>query len=290
LRKFRLNKSILKKLYTLNCKGRLINLATPRIMGILNRTPDSFYEGGRSNTTLEILQRAGRMLDAGATFLDVGGYSSRPGAKDISIDEELDRVLPAIEAIIDAYPNALISVDTFRAEVAKKAVEAGAAMVNDISGGTLDTKMLNTIAQLQVPYVMMHIKGSPQNMQSKTDYKNLTGEVLLHLSQRIRAAREVGINDLICDPGFGFAKTREQNFELLRDLNRFNLLDCPLLVGVSRKSMIYKSLDTTAENALNGSTFLHGFALQGGAHILRVHDVSEAVECVQLWTELRKGD
>ena len=277
-------------MFTLNCKGRLIDLSTPRVMGILNRTPDSFYDGGRTNTTLEVLDRAGHMLEAGATFLDVGGYSTRPGAKDISVAEELDRVLPAIEAILRNYPDALVSVDTFRAEVARRAVEAGAALVNDISAGLLDEQMLNTVAQLQVPYIMMHIKGSPQDMQNRTDYNDLVGEVLYQLSERIRAARAVGINDLVCDPGFGFAKTRQQNFELLRHLDEFRLLECPLLVGVSRKSMIYKTLDSTPDNALNGSTFLHGFALQAGAHILRVHDVTEAVECVRLWEALRAGD
>lgn len=276
--------------HTLNCKGRLVELSTPRVMGILNRTPDSFYDGGRTNTTLEVLDRAGHMLEAGATFLDVGGYSTRPGARDISPAEELDRVLPAIEAILSNYPDALISVDTFRAEVALQAVKAGAAMVNDISGGLLDANMLSTIASLQVPYVMMHIKGTPQDMQSRTDYNDLTGEVLFHLSERIRAARALGINDIVCDPGFGFAKTREQNFELLRYLDEFRLLECPLLVGISRKSMIYKTLGTTPDQALNGTSFLHGFALQAGAHILRVHDVTEAMQCVRLWEALQADD
>ncbi|MFT5982763.1 MAG: dihydropteroate synthase [Ulvibacter sp.] len=267
---------------TLNCKGELIDLSVPRVMGIINATPDSFYDGGKTVVLKEILKQAERMLNEGATFLDIGGYSSRPGADNVSETEELQRVLPAIEAVIKEFPETLISVDSFRSKVAKSAVETGAAIVNDISGGTRDAEMLSTVSKLKVPFIAMHMRGTPQTMTQLTDYKNVTRDVLKYFSKRLAMARAAGINDIIADPGFGFAKTREQSFELLNNLELFKHLDVPYLIGVSRKSLIYKTLETTAENALNGTTALHAIALLKGASILRVHDVREAVECVKL--------
>ncbi len=267
---------------TINCKGTLIDLSTPKVMGILNLTPDSFYDGGALKTDAALLSQAEKMLNQGATFLDVGGYSSRPGATDISITEEISRVIPAIELVLKNFPEALISIDTFRSEVAKKAIESGAAIINDISAGKLDEAMLPTVAQLQVPYVMMHMRGTPQTMQSLSDYENITLEVLRYFSERIAAARALGINDILADPGFGFAKTIPQNFELLSNLELFKNLNVPLLIGVSRKGMIHKTLNITPQEALNGTITLNSIALLKGANILRVHDVKEAVECVEL--------
>jgi len=267
---------------TLTCKGTLIDLNTPKVMGILNITPDSFYDGGTLHSEVEVLRQAEKMLKEGATFLDVGGYSSRPHAEEVSEKEELERVLPTIKALIKHFPEALISIDTFRSEVAKKAVEAGAVMVNDISAGNLDPKMMATVASLQVPYVMMHMKGSPQTMASLSHYENITKEVLYYFSEKLAKARALGLNDVIADPGFGFAKTRQQNFELLSHLELFKILEVPLLVGISRKSMIYKTLQSTPQEALNGTTALHSVALLKGASLLRVHDVKEAIECITL--------
>ena len=272
---------------TINCKGALIDLSTPKVMGIINATPDSFYDGGKTVVLKEILKQAERMLNEGATFLDIGGYSSRPGADDVSESEELQRVLPAIEAVIKEFPNALISVDSFRSKVAKSATESGAAIVNDISGGTRDADMLSTVSKLKVPFIAMHMRGTPQTMTQLTDYKNITLDVLKYFSERLAEARVAGISDIIADPGFGFAKTREQSFELLNNLELFKHLEVPYLIGVSRKSLIYKTLETTAENALNGTTALHAIALLKGASILRVHDVREAVECVNLLQALK---
>ena len=272
---------------TLNCHGKLIDLSVPKVMGILNVTPDSFYDGGKTFNEKEILKQAEKMLSEGATFLDVGGYSTRPGADEISENEETRRVVEAVESILKKFPETLISVDTFRSGVAKKAVEAGAAIVNDVSGGTLDAEMYKTVAQLKVPYVLMHMRGNPKTMTKHIDYKNVTVEVLKDLSEKIALARAEGIDDIITDPGFGFAKTREQSFQLLNNLELFQNLGAPILVGVSRKSMIYKTLQTSAENALNGTTSLNTIALLKGASILRVHDVKEAVECVKLFQNLK---
>lgn len=255
-------------------------------MGIINVTPDSFYDGGKTFSEKEILKQAERMLSEGATFLDVGGYSTRPGAEEISETEEIRRVVEAVECILKRFPEALISVDTFQSEVAKKAVESGAMIVNDVSGGTLDAEMYNTVAKLKVPYILMHMRGTPKTMAKLTDYKNVTLEVLKNLAEKIALARAVGINDIIADPGFGFAKTREQSFQLLNNLELFQNLDVPILVGVSRKSFIYKTLETSAENALNGTTSLNTIALLKEGKILRVHDVKEAVECVKLRSEV----
>ena len=273
---------------TINCKGTLIDLVRPRVMGIINVTPDSFYDGGATTLEHQIIKQASQMLDQGATILDVGGYSSRPGATDISEEQEIDRVIPAIKAIIKAFPKALISIDSFRSNVVKQAVKAGACIANDISAGKLDPKMIETIGDLQIPYCMMHMRGTPQTMKSLTDYKNITKEVLFYFSERVAAARAHNINDIIIDPGFGFAKTTHQNFELLNHLELFESLDIPLLAGVSRKSMVYKTLDITPKQALNGTTALHMVALQKGARILRVHDVQPAIECIKLFEQLDK--
>lgn len=267
---------------TVNCKGTLIDLDSPKIMGILNLTPDSFYDGGELQDDRSVLLKAEQLLNEGACFLDVGGYSSRPGADEVPTEAEINRVIPSIELLLKNFPEALISIDTFRSEVAQRAVEAGAAMVNDISGGDLDGAMLATIAKLQVPYIMMHMRGTPKNMSTLNQYDNITKEVVFELSQKIANARSLGINDIIADPGFGFAKNIQQNFQMLKHLEHFLHLDVPLLVGISRKSMIYKTLKTTPEEALNGTTALNAIALFKGAHILRVHDVKEAVECVHL--------
>ena len=272
---------------TLNCYGKLIDLSVPKVMGIINVTPDSFYDGGKTFSEKEILKQAEKMLSEGAAFLDIGGYRTRPGADEISGTEEIRRVAEAVEIILKNFPEALISVDTFRSEVAKKAVEAGAAIVNDVSGGTLDPEMYKTVAKLKVPYILMHMRGTPKTMAKLTDYKNVTVEVLNDLSEKIALARAEGINDIIADPGFGFAKTREQSFQILNNLELFQNLEVPILAGVSRKSMIYKTLNTSADNALNGTTSLNTIALLKGASILRVHDVKEAVECVKLWCEVR---
>lgn len=267
---------------TINCKGALISLDIPRVMGIINVTPDSFYDGGKTTTQQLILQQASQMLEEGATFLDIGGYSSRPGATDISETEEIERVIPAIENIIKEFPEVLISIDTFRSKVAKAAIDAGACIANDISGGQLDPNMMDVVANLQVPYILMHMRGTPQNMKQKTDYTNITKEVLFYFSKQLASARKAGINDVIVDPGFGFAKTTAQSFELLSHFELLQTIDTPILAGVSRKSMIYKSLNITPNEALNGTTVLNTIALQKGASILRVHDVKAAVEAVKL--------
>lgn len=270
----------------INCKGQLIDLFEPKVMGIINITPDSFYSGSRANSDKEILKKAEQMLNEGAAFLDLGAYSSRPGADDIPEEEELKRMLPSIEMILKEFPKTMISVDTFRSGVAKKSIEAGGAIINDISAGKLDEKMLQTVAGLQVPYIMMHMKGTPQNMKDLNQYEDLIGDILFYFSERIAAARKLGINDLIIDPGFGFAKNITQNFELLKKLEIFNNLELPLLAGISRKSMIWKKLAIAPEEALNGTTSLNTIALLKGANILRVHDVKEAVECIKLTREV----
>lgn len=271
---------------SINCKGQLLDLTIPKVMGILNVTPDSFYDGGKYKNEADIINQVEKMLSEGATFIDVGAYSSRPNADDISEDEELKRIIPVIDLILKNFPDTLISVDTFRSKIAKQSIEAGAALINDISAGKIDGNMLQTVAELQVPYIMMHMKGTPQTMKQQSNYTNVLKEVLFYFSERIATARQLGIIDLIVDPGFGFSKTIEQNFELLNKLEHFNILDLPIMVGVSRKSMIYKTLQNTPEDALNGTTALNTIALQKGASILRVHDVKEAMECVKLTRQL----
>jgi dihydropteroate synthase len=271
---------------TINCKGNLIDLLVPKVMGILNITPDSFFDGGNYTNYAAILNQVEKMLLEGATFIDIGAYSSKPGAKFVSEEEELARLLPVIELILAKFPETLISVDTFRSEVAKQAIAKGAALINDISAGLLDDKMLETVAQLQVPYIMMHMKGNPQTMQSLANYEDVVKEVLFYFSERINAARSFGLNDIIVDPGFGFAKTLEHNYEIMQKLAYFSILELPILVGVSRKSMVYKLLESTPQEALNGTTVLNTVALQKGAAILRVHDVKEAVECIKIYQNL----
>jgi dihydropteroate synthase len=271
---------------TINCKGQLIDLLTPKVMGILNVTPDSFYDGGRFTAHKEILLQVEKMLQEGATFIDIGGQSSKPNAQLVSVDEELTRVVTVVDLILKNFPQAILSIDTFNSKVAKLCIENGAAIINDISAGMLDNKMMETVAQLQVPYIMMHMKGTPQTMQKLTNYDNLMKELLFYFSERVATARSLGINDLIVDPGFGFAKTIEQNFELLSKLELFDMLELPVLVGLSRKSMIYKTLESISENSLNGTSVLNTLALTKGAKILRVHDVKEAMECVKLYSKI----
>lgn len=275
---------------TINCKGKLLNLDSPIVMGILNVTPDSFYDGGNLVNEQKIIEKAGEMIADGATILDIGGYSSKPGAAEVSQEEEMSRVIPAISAISKKYPEAIISIDTFRSEVAKKAIEAGACMVNDISAGELDANMFATISQLQVPYCLMHMQGKPQNMQDNPEYTNVLTEVYYSLSEKIEKLKKLGVNDLIIDVGFGFGKSIEHNFELLNNLDYFNTLNLPILAGVSRKSMIYKTLNSSPSEALNGTTALHSFALMKGANILRVHDVKEAKETITLYIKLTQND
>jgi dihydropteroate synthase len=274
---------------TINCNGSLIDLKSPKVMGILNVTPDSFYDGGTYSKLSDVLKHVEHMLTNGATFIDVGAYSSRPNADDVSETEELERSVPVIEAISKTFPEALISIDTFRSSVAKACVNAGASLVNDISAGQLDKEMMPTVATLQVPYIMMHMKGTPQTMTSNTNYDNLTKDILSYFSEKISEANVLGINDIILDVGFGFSKTREQNFELLNHLDSFNITGLPMLVGLSRKSTIYKTLNTTASKALNGTTAMHAWVLQQGSNILRVHDVKETMEVITLYNALKSN-
>ncbi|WP_314151884.1 dihydropteroate synthase [Capnocytophaga granulosa] len=269
----------------INCKGELICFDTPKVMGILNITPDSFYAQSRT-TPAEVLRKAEQMLEEGATFVDIGGYSSRPNAQEVSPQEELQRVVPVVEALVKHFPDIRISVDTFRAEVARESLEAGACIINDISAGQIDPAIWEVVAHYQVPYIAMHMRGTPQTKQTYTEYDKLTKDILYYFSQIKDKARQLRINDLIVDPGFGFSKTLAQNYELMQQLALFKALECPILVGISRKTMIYKLLDTTPETALNGTTVLNTFALLHGADILRVHDVKEAVECVKIVGEL----
>jgi len=270
---------------TIRCKGQLIDLSMPKVMGILNVTPNSFFDGGKYQNESEILAKVEKMLNDGATFIDIGAYSSKPSAEFVSEAEELQRITPIINLILKHFPETLLSIDTFRSQVAKACIENGASIINDISAGNLDTKMLETIAKYNVPYIMMHMRGTPQTMQTMTNYDNIVKEILFYFSERVAKARSYGINDLIVDPGFGFAKTLEQNYEVLQKMELFEILELPLLAGFSRKSMIYKTLNSTADEALNGTTVLNTIALTKGAKILRVHDVKEAMECITLFNK-----
>lgn len=267
---------------TINIKGKLMDFSSPKIMGILNITPDSFYDGGMFDSNKKILKQVEKMLEDGADIIDIGGCSSKPGSKKVIIDDEIKRVIPTIELIKSKFNEAIISVDTFRSEVAKKAVNSGASIVNDISAGELDPNMFNCVAELGIPYIMMHMQGSPQTMQNKPNYNNVVNDIITNLSKKIFRARELGIIDIVVDPGFGFGKTLEHNYQILNDLSFFKELDCPILVGISRKSMIYKILNNDPKNALNGTTCLNTVALSKGANILRVHDVKEAKEIIKL--------
>lgn len=273
---------------TINCRGQLIDISTPAVMGIINITPDSFFSGSRFNSEAAILERVGQVVDEGGSMVDVGAYSSRPGAENVSADIELARLLPALKVIRDRYPNLIVSVDTFRAEVAERVVTEGFAdIINDISGGEMDGAMFDTVARLKVPYILMHMQGTPDTMQLNPTYRDVVADVSLWLSERVDKLRSMGVNDIIIDPGFGFGKTVEHNYSVLNRLDEFRLFQLPLLVGLSRKSMIYKVLDGDPEGSLNGTTALNTVALLKGANILRVHDVKEAVECVKLVSELK---
>jgi len=267
---------------TINCKGTLIDLSEPKVMGILNFTPDSFFDGGSYSSDKDILKQTEKMISEGADFIDVGTYSSRPNARFVSAEEEIKRMKYVLKILTKEFPDVIYSIDTFRSEVAQMTLENGGAIINDISAGNLDKKMMSIVGKYQVPYIMMHMVGTPQTMTKFTDYKNLIKEVMFYFSQKIKLAREHQINDLIIDVGFGFSKTIAQNFELLRNLELFKTLELPNLVGISRKKMIYQTLDTTPDNALNGTTILNTIALQKGANILRVHDVKQAKEAIKL--------
>lgn len=271
---------------TINCKGQLIDLSKPKVMGILNVTPNSFFDGGKYKNADEIVAQVQKMLSEGATFIDIGAYSSKPNAEFVSVEEEIARIVPIVELLVQQFPNILISIDTFRSEVAEACILKGAALINDISAGKLDELMLGVVAKYNVPYIMMHMRGTPQTMTTLTQYEDVVKEVLLYFSERIAAARSLGIHDLIVDPGFGFAKTLEQNYEVLQKMELLQQLELPILAGVSRKSMIYKVLNTNASESLNGTTTLNTISLVKGASILRVHDVKEAVECVTLFNAM----
>lgn len=280
---------MLEKARYINVKGNLIDLGIPRVMGILNITPDSFYTGSRFRDKDEIVKAAEKMLTEGADFIDVGGYSSRPGATDISPEDEKQRVLPAINYILQEFPDTIISVDTFRSDVALDAVKlCGAAMVNDISGGEGDPGMFSLIAELNVPYILMHMKGTPSTMQKNPQYNDVISEILTWFGNKSVTLRESGVKDIIIDPGFGFGKSPSHNFELLRRLSEFSVIGFPVLAGLSRKSMIWKTLDITPDDSLNGTTILNTIVLMKGVNILRVHDVKEAVETVRLISMIRK--
>lgn len=274
---------------TLNCKGRLLSLERPVVMGILNTSPDSFYDGGRYQSLDAALRQTEQMLSEGAAIIDVGGMSSRPGAAQISIQEELRRVLPVIEAIAGRFPEAFISIDTVHAQTAREAVAAGACIVNDISAGRLTEGMYETVAELGVPYILMHMQGRPETMQQQAQYDDVVQEVLDFLIAEVGRLQAAGVKDILLDPGFGFGKTIEHNFQLLQNLHVLGILPYPVLVGISRKSMIYRSLGIPPEEALNGTTALHIVALQQGALVLRVHDVAEAVQVVRLWEQLQSA-
>ena len=272
---------------TITLNQQLLDLSTPRVMAIMNLTPDSFYDGGQLKNHEQLLAKVQQFIDEGASIIDLGGYSTRPGAVNISVEEEMSRVVPVVKLIREHFKDIPMSVDTFRSQVARSALEQGASMVNDVSGATADDLMLDLISEYQVPYVGMHMRGTPQTMSTLTDYQDIVFEIRYFFSTLAEKAAKRNINDLIIDPGLGFAKTIAQNFHLLYHLEAFKLLDLPVLIGLSRKSMIYKTLNTTPENALNGSSALHMAALERGAHLLRVHDVKEAQECIKLYTQLR---
>ena len=276
-------------MYSINCKGKLLSLESPVVMGIINITPDSFYEGHLAASPGALVDMAGKMLEEGAGILDIGGQSTRPGSERITAAEECDRILPVIENIHRAFPDAILSVDTYQHEVAANAVQAGVSIVNDISAGEMDPEMIPTVAGLGVPYICMHMQGTPETMQQQPSYQNVVKELLDYFVKKIDQCQKAGIMDIIIDPGFGFGKTIGHNFQLLNRLELFKILDKPLLAGLSRKSTIYKTLGVTAGEALNGTTVLNTIALLKGASILRVHDVKEAVECIRLVTAMQQA-
>ena len=272
----------------INVNGRLMNLSEPQVMGILNVTPDSFYAGSRGVTEQSIVDRLHQCMNEGASIVDIGAYSSRPGAQEVSVAEEMERLRTGLELVRKHRPDAIVSVDTFRADVAKMCVEEyGVALINDISAGQMDNQMFTTIARLGVPYIIMHMKGTPQDMQIAPKYDHFLKEIFYYFSEKVQELRDLGVKDIIIDPGFGFGKTLEHNYELMNHLEEFVLFELPILVGISRKSMIYRLLDITPEEALTGTTALNTIALQKGAHILRVHDVREAVETVKIVQKMK---
>lgn len=283
------NNSLKNTMYTLNCKGRLLVIEKPVVMGILNLTPDSFYSGSRVQVMEQVLQRAGQMIDEGATILDIGGQSTRPGSNRISAEEELQRVLPAIKSIKEKYPSTFLSIDTYHSTVAKEAVAAGADIVNDISAGEMDMQMLSTVSAINVPYIAMHMKGTPETMQQNATYENVTKEVVDYFIHKIEACKNAGIKDIIIDPGFGFGKTIEHNFQLLKKLDVFKIFNVPVLAGLSRKATIYKTLQLSPEESLNGTTVLNTIAITKGASVLRVHDVKEAMQVIHLYEAYSKA-
>lgn len=275
-----------RKKLTLNTRGKLIDCSSPQVMGILNLTPDSFYDGGKHQTAAQVIKQCAQMLEEGANIIDIGAYSSRPGAEAISPEEETKRLIPLLKIIVKEFPNVCISIDTFRSPVAKAAVEEGATIINDISGGELDPDMFATVAQLKVPYILMHMKGSPAFMAQLTQYQNIILEIKNYFGNKIKQLQSLGVIDVVIDPGFGFAKTSEQNYELLNQLDSLNIFGVPILIGVSRKSMIYKVLQVSPQEALNGTTAVHMVALLKGANLLRVHDVKPAVEAIKIYSQL----
>ena len=272
----------------INCKGKLIDLSSPKVMGVLNLTPDSFYDGNKFDNEKKILNQVEKMLNDGATFIDIGAYSSRPGATHISEDEEKSRIIGTVNLLISKFPDAILSIDTFRSSIADECLHAGASIINDITASKYDSEILKIAHKHNAPYVMMHMKGMPQDMMKQNKYDNLIKDILYYFSKKIEAARIVKVNDIIIDPGFGFSKNIDQNYNLLKNLGLLKSIDLPILVGLSRKSMIYKLLKTTPELALNGTTSLNTIALLNGAKILRVHDVKEAIECVKISNQFNK--
>ena len=276
-----------KQRISINCKGSLVDLSKPKVMGILNLTPDSFYDGGSYNSIDAACIQCNKMIEDGADFIDLGAYSSKPGTEEVSEEEELKRLLPTLEKLTVEFPQTLFSIDTFRSKIASMSIDRGAAIINDISAGGFDPEMLNTVGKHQVPFIAMHMQGNPATMQIKPTYDNVVDEVVFFFSEKINEARAAGINDIILDPGFGFGKTKVHNFELLKKLETFQCFNVPVLAGVSRKSMIYKTLNIDAASALNGTTVLHTIALTKKAQLLRVHDVKEAKECIELLEALQ---
>ncbi len=280
--------TLIRQNHRLNLNGKIVEINEPKVVGILNVTPDSFHSGSRVSSVEQAIRQAGKMIEEGAFMLDIGAASSRPGAGEVPVTEELDRILPVIEALTANFPETPVSADTYRSEVARAAVEAGAAAINDISAGDLDNRMIATVAGLGVPYIIMHMQGTPETMQHNPQYEDVVTEVLDKLAEKVNQCAAAGINDIIVDPGFGFGKTVEHNYRLLKYLNRLALTGCPVMVGISRKSMINKVLGTRPAEALNGTTALHMIALLNGADFLRVHDVKEAVECVKIYTKYKE--
>lgn len=275
---------------SLNCNGHLLNLEIPKVMGILNVTPDSFFDGGKFSDLNLAIERVGQMIEEGASIIDIGGMSSRPGAEVIDIEEEALRVLPVIKRVKQTFPDAIMSIDTVHSEIAQKAIDEGASIINDISGGTIDNRIWEVANKNNVPYILMHMKGKPSTMQLNPKYEDVVLDILKYLRDMVYKLRSLGIKDIVIDPGFGFGKTVQQNYDLLGGLASFRILDCPILVGLSRKSMIYKLLDNTPNDALNGTTAVHMIALQNGAKILRVHDVKQASECIKIYQQMKKKD